>query len=292
MGSGLFSSRSYDQYAARASTMSRKEIFQQNRCHPSMSPRDVNIRESRDSDDHPMSTPVIIALDVTGSMGMISENLVKSGLGSLMNGILETKPVSDPQIMIMGVGDIACDSTPLQVSQFESDNRIVTELEKLYLEGGGGGNGVESYDLPWQFAAAHTDCDSWNIRGERGYLFTIGDECFPRGWTQSQLKDRVMGSTAGEINGAEKALAAAQEKWKCFHLIIEQGHYFQYSNPRAALSSWREVLGKRAILVDDYQNLPEIVVAIMRVDNGENPEVIIEESSPSVARSIQHALYE
>lgn len=38
------------------------------------------IRECRDSEEHPESLPIIIALDVTGSMGMVPHSLITGGL--------------------------------------------------------------------------------------------------------------------------------------------------------------------------------------------------------------------
>lgn len=40
----------------------------------------VGVRECRDSEEHPETTPIIIALDVTGSMGRIPHDLVKNQL--------------------------------------------------------------------------------------------------------------------------------------------------------------------------------------------------------------------
>jgi len=61
-------------------TKSANEIFSQRTINSSMNPHGVNIRESRDSNDHPNSLAIILALDVTGSMGSIPHHLVKEGL--------------------------------------------------------------------------------------------------------------------------------------------------------------------------------------------------------------------
>ena len=79
--------------------------------------------------------------------------------GIMVEEILARKPVSDPHILCMGIGDVLCDQAPLQVTQFEADIRIAEQLEKLWLEKGGGGNSCESYNLPWYFAAMHTAID-------------------------------------------------------------------------------------------------------------------------------------
>jgi hypothetical protein len=109
-------------------------------------------------------------------MGDIPDAFVREGLGTLINEILVRKPASDPQVMIMGFGDAWTDQAPLQATQFEPDIRIAEQLKDIYLEGGGGGNGFESYSLPWYFAARKTAIDCFVKRAKKGYLFTVGDE--------------------------------------------------------------------------------------------------------------------
>ena len=84
--------------------------------------------------------------------------------------------VRDPQLMFGAIGDATCDRAPLQVGQFESDNRMDGDLERILLEGGGGGQKTESYELAMYFMARHTGIDCFEKRGKRGYLFIIGDE--------------------------------------------------------------------------------------------------------------------
>jgi hypothetical protein len=64
----------------------------------------AGVRECRDSEEHPNTTPIIIAFDVTGSMGSIPDNMVMNLLPKLM-GRLKEIGVPDPELMFMGVGD-------------------------------------------------------------------------------------------------------------------------------------------------------------------------------------------
>ena len=75
--------------------------------------------------------------------------------------------VTDPQFLCAAIGDSKSDKTPLQVTQFESDIRIIRQLTDLYLEGGGGGNYGESYHLLWYFAAYRTAADCFEKRGKK-----------------------------------------------------------------------------------------------------------------------------
>ena len=122
-----------------------RDIFASRSLKADLDPRNITMRESCDSDANPNATPVILAFDVTGSMGHIAVQMAKEGIKTTIEQILDRKPVSDPHIMVMGVGDgEAGDSAPLQVSQFEADTKIVEQLSQIYIEGGGGGNDHES----------------------------------------------------------------------------------------------------------------------------------------------------
>ena len=73
---------SYDPIASRSRSTtyyqnrSRDEVFSQRHMDPQMNPKDVKFREARDSEEHPESFPIIIALDETGSMGRIPEIII------------------------------------------------------------------------------------------------------------------------------------------------------------------------------------------------------------------------
>ena len=193
MGGGSWASTGrsyYSDTSIRAKSASNvKEVFKSSRINKALDPKDVKPRESCDSKDNPESTAIILALDVTGSMGNIAHEIASKGLGSLIEGIFQRKPVTDPHIMFMAVGDANCDSAPLQVSQFECDHRIVEQLTQIFVEQGGGGNCFESYDLPWYFAGTRTAIDCFKKRGHKGYLFTMGDEFPPDGLKADQRKE-------------------------------------------------------------------------------------------------------
>lgn len=142
-GSYSFESRSLRSESLGYTTKSANEIFEQNRkrmIHESMVPSKALLREARDSQAHPHSIPIVLALDVTGSMGHIPHYLVKEGLPNLMAGIIQ-RGVPDPQILFLPIGDHECDHYPLQVTQFESaDEELDMWLTRTYIESGGGGN--------------------------------------------------------------------------------------------------------------------------------------------------------
>ena len=92
---------------------------------------------------------------------------IHADLPRLLELLLGHKYLPDPQILFAAVGDATCDAVPLQVGQFESDNRMDQHLENMVLEGGGGGSKHESYELMLYVAARHTAIDCWEKRGAR-----------------------------------------------------------------------------------------------------------------------------
>ncbi len=267
MGGGSFDASSYRAFTSATVDKTTADIYSSKKINKALDPKGVKMRESRTSTDNPHPTPIIVGLDVTGSMGMLADVIAREGLGVLFQGILDRKPVPDPHIMFMGIGDVAAgDQAPLQVSQFEADNRIVEQLTQLYLEHGGGGNNFESYHLPWYFAGNHTVTDAMEKFGRRGYLFTVGDEGVPEDLTREQI-ERVLGYRPQVDCTTAQALVAAERLYNVYHIIVKEGsharrHYDEMIGP------WRELLGQHVITLDDHTKLAETIVSAIEVAEG------------------------
>lgn len=285
MGSGTFDAKSYRSFSAAASSKRVDQIYS-SRLNASLNPLNVAIRESRDSADSPEATPLIVALDVTGSMGMIAGVIAKQGLGTLFTSILDRKPITNPHVMFMGVGDAATDTAPLQVSQFEADNRIVEQLTQMWIEGRGGSNNSESYNLPWYFAAAHTRHDSYEKRAKRGYLFTIGDEEAPVALTQAQIKKFIGDDVEGAVD-PQVSLELAERYYNVFHVVIKEGNHARRHLDRV-MSSWTTMLGQHVIPLDDHRQLAEVIVSAIEVAEGVPADTSAGRWSSGV-RSVVHA---
>ncbi len=272
MGYGRWDNNDWDKYAASTRGKSTSQIFNASSMKKDMDPRNIKVRESRDSAKNPDSTPIILALDVTGSMGMIADTLAREGLGTLVESILDRKPVPDPHIMVMGVGDSTYDRAPLQVSQFEADIKIASQLKEIFLEHGGGGNHHESYTLPWYFAAEKTDIDCVK-HGRKGLLFTFGDEECPPDIQADHIK-RVLGDKIQGDLSTKDLLEQVSKKYDVFHVVIEQGDYAR-AHKKDVYDSWSKVLpADRIISVKDYTQLPAILVSVMEVHAGKDKDEV------------------
>lgn len=203
----------------------------------------VGVRECRDSEEHPNVTPIIIAFDVTGSMGRIPYAMVNDLLPKLMDQLKQIN-VPDPELLFMGIGDHEYDHYPLQITQFESDtNKICDALRSIYLERGGGGNLFESYELAWIAAGYHTEIDSWYKRHKKGFLFTIGDEPNCPSVPSGALV-KFLGYQSGcKSISAEEAYNKACEQYQVFHIHVNDG-YNRFNE------SWKQILGDHVLRCD------------------------------------------
>ncbi|PNW29150.1 hypothetical protein [Formosa algae] len=268
MGGGRFS---YDAYSKLRrskdySNKSREEIFTSRHIDPEMDPSNVVFRESRDSEEHPETVSIIVALDVTGSMGFVPEHIVKEALPDLIGSLMEAG-IEDPQVLFLGIGDFIYDSAPLQVGQFESSAELLDRwLTRVYLEGGGGGNNQEGYNLAHLFAARHTVIDCWEKRQQKGFLFTIGDEpVFPT--IPAEIIKRYTNADEAETITTEAIIAEAQETYNVFHMHLEHN---EWSKQIRRKGNWKELLGDNYIEIPDYKTVAKRIA-----------EVVIQNHKPS-----------
>lgn len=288
MGNARWSPDDWDAYASTTKGKDRAAVFTSRSLKSDLDPRNITLRESVDSAANPNSTPVIVALDVTGSMGAIPHQLIQGNLGTLMQELLARKPVSDPHLMFMGVGDVKYDRSPLQATQFEADVSIADQLRAIYLEGGGGGNANESYQLPWYFAATRTAVDSMAKRGKKGYLFTLGDESPPQDLTAKEI-EKVFGFKPERDYKVEEILAMAERNYHVFHIMIEEGSHYRHSGT-AVKRDWTQLLGQRAIGLSDYTRLAEVIVATIQANEGEDHASVVGSWSGDTSLVVAHAL--
>lgn len=237
-------------------TKPAEEMFSQRNICNEMNPHNITLRESRDSAEHPESFPIIIGLDVTGSMGRIPHDLLKTGLPRIMENIIRSG-IEHPQVLFLAIGDHECDRAPLQVGQFESSDELLDHwLTNVYIEGGGGGNDGESYALAWLFASRFTETDSFVKRGKKGVLITIGDEP-TLNYYGASTQERIFGEGQYSNNmRAPQLLNDAMKTYECYHINTR----FTMSGKREhVISGWRHLIGDHLLIADSLDDIPVLM---------------------------------
>jgi hypothetical protein len=245
------------------------------------------LRESRDSVEHPTSVPIVVGFDATGSMGNIPR-VAQKNLAKLFQLLLDKKYVDDPQIAITAYGDAYTDRVPLQISQFESDNRIDTNLDNLFLEGGGGGNGGETQTLLWYYLANHTVTDAYEKRGKKGYLFIIADEIsLP---LEARHVTEALGISRDEVNSkdltVEGVVAHLKERWDTY-IILEDNFSAKRQGSRAF---YTRLFGADHIIdAEGYDTIAEVIGGAIGFLEGAADDSKLEEDLLSIGVSAANA---
>lgn len=267
MGYGNWDAVSYTTYANNtgrsvtstgnlSSNYTAQDIFKARGIDDKLLPYKV-MRECRDSDEHPHTIPVVLALDVTGSMGTSIAEVAKR-LNEVMTKLYSEIP--DVEFCIMGIGDLAYDQAPIQISQFEADVRIAEWLDKVYFEKGGGGNAFESYTAAWFMGVHHMDLDCWK-RGEKGVIITLGDEPLNPYLPKERL-ERSTGDTGLQADIETGPLFnEACQKFDIYHIAVDGNYTNCYARYKSRIEeSFGEYLdGQHLIHATIEEVIPTII---------------------------------
>ena len=261
MGGGRWTEEAFDEYAigswgisgkeAEKARMSTQQVFRKMRLSNVLNPYEVT-RTCHDSEEHPNTVPVILALDVTGSMGAAAVKTA-TGLNKIITEIFRSGKVRDVEFCVMGIGDLHYDNAPIQISQFESDIRIAEQMDEIWFEGGGGGNVFESYTAAWYMGTRHCDLDCWK-RGRKGLILTLGDELPNPYLSAAELKAVTGDSLQADIE-TESLLEETQKKYEIYHFSVNdnQSSYRRNQERNNLDGAWSQLLGKdhyRVVTID------------------------------------------
>ena len=190
--------------------------------------------------------PICIALDVTGSMGN-SAKIMFDKMPMFWGQIEQKGYLPDPSVSFAAIGDAYCDTAPLQVTQFEKGKKIDEWLDKIWLEGGGGGQTMESYDLAALFYVQR--CSVPNM--EHGFFFFIGDEDYYK-----------------ELDG-KKTDPIFQELMFKFDTYFIHWPYNSYGGDDSRIvASWKKLMGERFLILDEPKAIVDIMLGIIAMRMG------------------------
>lgn len=271
MGSTNYSARDWEQTATINSTKSVDQIYKSRTTDPKNNPLNIVVREARDSDVHPETIPVFIAVDGTGSMGSLSK-LVASKIGLVFEALIkshEEGKLPYPQVAVALYRDVRMDYSDIyQLTQFESDTTtLMAQVEKFAAVGtGGGGNSSESNGLVWYTAMTKMVHDHYVRRGKKGFLFTIGDEEVPPDLTYHDIK-RVFGEDVEAVPTNAEMLARINPEWEVYHLMVAQGDHMSYSR-LDVINSWQALLGEHALVLENTDDMVEMIASTILLSAG------------------------
>lgn len=270
MGAGAWSTSAYNVYTTSTRGMdstsfsncsfSAQELYKSRSLDKVLNPYKI-VRECCDSEEHPYTFPVILALDVTGSMGGASVKVAQK-LNEIMTELYQDENVHDIEFCVMAIGDLAYDRAPIQMSQFESDVRIAEQLDKVYFEAGGGGNTFESYTAAWYMGVKHAILDCWK-RGQKGIIITLGDEC-PNPYLPAQALERATGDKLQGDVETKDLYNEVIEKYDVYHISVDdaESSYSWHNRRFHSDDKWRELLGEH-YFVATLDNLAQTIINII-----------------------------
>ncbi|MBI2672917.1 hypothetical protein HYX19_01535 [Candidatus Woesearchaeota archaeon] len=192
-------------------------------------------------------SPLVIACDVTGSMGEWPATIFEK----LPLLDLELKNyLDDPEVSFAAIGDAYSDDYPLQVQKFSSGKDLVARLKALIIEGRGGSQTRESYDLAALYYANNVEMP----KATKPIFIFIGDEGLYETVDKDQAKDIAHVALEKRLS-SKQAIEALKQKYSVY---IIRKLYDGYDNDRMSATDeriqkqWESYLG-----ADHVAILPE-----------------------------------
>eukprot|EP00697_Spironema_sp_BW2_P011411 gnl/Spiro4/27088_TR13476_c0_g1_i1.p1 gnl/Spiro4/27088_TR13476_c0_g1~~gnl/Spiro4/27088_TR13476_c0_g1_i1.p1 ORF type:complete len:314 (+),score=87.45 gnl/Spiro4/27088_TR13476_c0_g1_i1:35-943(+) len=221
------------------------ETFQQHTLHPECDPKGRTIFCSN-------MDPVVVCLDVTGSMGNWSK-VMYDKLPMFFGQIVQQGYLQDPAICFAACGDAYTDSAPLQVTDFSVGSMLDGQLSNVFLEGKGGGQNHETYELAAYYFCRHVQ---FPPGCRKPFFFFTGDEGF-----YDMVSGRHINKVIGEPQGPNIPARVI------FDELREKYHVFLLHKPNSNLeidaqmvAKWRSMIGAERVL---HMTDPKAIVDIM-----------------------------
>jgi len=241
--------------------------------HPNLNPRRINKKpfgklESRDSKEHPESNAVFVSFDVTGS-NYSRAVVAQQKLPDLMD--LLNKYLKDPQVLVAANDDYNVEGRrSVQISDYESDNRIDDHIRNVILVGKGGSNMGESYDLVLYAAARLTVLDCVEKRKKKGYLFMYADEPFFPKCKEDEIRD-IFGIDEQADIPIKDLIKEARKLYNIF-IIWPMGGYMD------AREQYVKLFGDESVLtLQDPNLICELIASVVGISEEMNEAELVDD---------------
>ena len=204
--------------------------------------------------------PVVYAFDVTGSMGNLPR-IIYDKMPMIAGQIAECGYLRDPELSLAAIGDILSDQAPIQVAEFSLIRKLDDWLQRIWLEGNGGGQAQESYEYTAYYYARM--CDLKNA--DAPFFMITGDEGF---------RDTLYGSDLSRHFGGEHQNTEAQDIWDELkqkfkgNVFIIRRPYQSGDNDKIQ-AQWEKALGKDYVVpLTSDQAIADITLGVFALMTG------------------------
>jgi hypothetical protein len=204
---------------------------------------------------------LIIALDVTGSMGD-SAKLLYDKLPMLWGQLEQQGYLDDFSISFAAVGDCTCDGAPFQICDFAEGKKIDKWIEKLFLEGGGGGQQAESYETLAYYYANKTRFT--HPTAEKPFFFIIGDEAPYPTVTAESIKQHFGGKAQGDVPTKE-VFDQIREKFNFKHIHVPYGNS---EFDKEIQHTWKKCIDDDLVKVSEPKAVVDVVLGTVAILSG------------------------
>lgn len=212
--------------------------------------------------------PVVIAFDVTGSMGTWPATMFGK-MGYFFNELREYLG-EDSEVSFCAIGDgPKHDQYPLQVKPFARDKTALDHLNAMIREGGGGGGGEESYDLAALYYSKKCECPD-AIR--KPIFIFVGDEGVYE-TVDRVVAENVCHITLKSVVQSSSVFETLKEKFNVY--IIRKPYGGTEENPSAdevhIRDQWRKLLGADHVLsLADPERVVDVIYGILAKESGKD----------------------
>jgi len=197
-------------------------------------------------------TPVVFAVDVTGSMGSWP-GIIFHKLPVLFNEAKLWLP--DVEISFAAVGDAYTDRCPVQVCEFGTGRDLEAHINAIYPEGGGGGQSRESYELFAYYYARHCEMP----RAKKALFVYCGDE----GFYDRILPMHLKAHFGDEVDDPIDAYAVFKELAERFEVYNLRVKYGQDDRDEEIREQWQKAIGcERVLRLEDPGRVVDCAIGL------------------------------
>ena len=206
---------------------------------------------------------IVIALDITGSMGD-SAKLLYDKLPMLWGQLEQQGYLKDFSISFAAVGDCTSDGAPFQVCDFAEGKTLDGWIERLYLEGGGGQELTESYEMLAHFYANKVRFTHPKAEATKPFFFIIGDEAPYPSVDASQVRQHFGGKAQGDTS-TKRVFEQVAEKYTFKHIHVPYG---DAASDRWVADQWRGYIGHDFMKVSEPKAVVDVLLGVVAILTG------------------------